>query len=123
MQKIMMVKNFAYVMMIKMNELKTLTDLREEVSFKGDTVYVYKLRQEAIKWFKELTPTCEWCGQKNWEFEKINISPKPLIESEYLVCKNCKNRDISNKDIYDIKDLLFIKHFFNITEQVNKNGQ
>ena len=83
----------------EMTELKTLKDLvnEKEVS-KGDA---YTLKQEAIKWIKDLNnETCEACKEQG--------------ERTYGWCETCDKAHVGlNKD--DISE--WIKHFFNITEE------
>jgi len=91
-------------------EIKTLKDIRNELTIQDDEdSFVEYLRQEAIKWIKEL---------KTYE-----LSPK---------IKSPKNRNIifvndkycfDDKNFIQARDLLvdWIKHFFNINEEDLEN--
>lgn len=81
-----------------LSELKTLKDFEEHICnidecCRGDLYY--NLKQEAIKWIKEMIDT------KNKEFCKISLSHFPDLSMI---------RSIENT-------IEWIKHFFNITEE------
>ena len=107
-----------------MTELKTLKDLKEKEIMCEDCDYEYgvhkknfdypdyvdykKLKQEAIKWLKELHKYYTWSSVNKY------LKPKfpEKIEDELGVCSD--NIDCICGETAIIE---FIKHFFNITEE------
>ena len=84
-----------------MTELKTLEDLQFNGNYGGMTNCEYGcqevIRQEAIKWIKELEKDIKEHSHK-----------KEILIEDIISCLNCHNK---------YAQLKWIKHFFNITEK------
>jgi len=90
------------------DELKTLKDIYHKSENAEGFIEQYKhiLRQEAIKWMKEME-----------SYRYANKTPKGIFE------KIIENEDLTCSDLNHLDQaIIWIQHFFNITEEDLSNG-
>ena len=59
------------------NELKTLKDLEEEEEF-TDSISVYKLKSEAVKWVKQFRKEDVYRDTRSWIIHFFNLTEEDL---------------------------------------------
>lgn len=87
--------------------MKTLKDLQKEYEWRYDTYIA--LRQEAIKWIKEMPKSVNYTYQKH-KWNSFNGELLPKNQQSKII-------QISKHSAGDIGAIEWIKHFFNITEE------
>jgi len=98
-------------------ELKTLKDLEEwtfkEIGFSGVGVEISELREEAIKWAKELRKLDILYSEKTISTKELmKLASSPL--GKFMIVDGVIEGEYA---LWSINVVDFIMHFFNLTEK------